>query len=141
MGLYEVKGSKSDYLQAKRSSKTFCTNQLHFKIWCVVKIFIRNVTRSKNFDSKFPQLWKSGPKSDAFKILDSKYDALYIKRSKNWLSSKIFIQYFFMKEKNTFFRHNFSKNAQKRQHWSFYGLNWRAKWVFESEFYSNICFF
>ena len=56
------------------------------------KTFFRNATRSKIFDSKNPELWKIGSKSDAFKFLDCKYDALYKKWFKNWLFSKKLIQ-------------------------------------------------
>ena len=79
----------------------------------VQNIFFRNMTRSKIFDSNFVELWKNGSKSEAFEILDSKYDPLYKKWFKNWLLSKSFII------KNNFFRNNLSKNGQKRQLWRF----------------------
>ena len=104
------------------------------------KFFFRNLTRSKIFNSKFVELWKNGSKSDAFKILDSKYDALYNKWFKNWIFWKILIQKFFIKEQNNFSRNNFSMNAQKSQLWSFYRVYWPDKTFFESQFSNKLWF-
>ena len=109
-----VKWCKIDFLEANLSSKSvFFTNQFHFEIWCVVKLFIRNVTRSKNFDSKFPQLWKSGPKSDAFKILDSKYDALYINDPKTDYLRKFLSNIFYERKKHFFSVTTFPRMRKK----------------------------
>ena len=78
------------------------------------RFFFRNLTRSKVSDSKFPELWKIGSRSDAFKFLYSKYDALYKKGFKNRIFSKNLIQNSFSL-KTFFFRNNFFKNAQKSQ--------------------------
>ena len=41
---------------------------------------------------------------------------------------------------NIFFRINFSKNAQKSQHWRLYGVYWPAKLFFESQFSKEFWF-
>ena len=105
------------------------------------KFFFRNLTRSKIFNSKLVELWKNGSKSDAFKILDSKYDALYNKRFKNWIFWKFLIQKFFIKEQNKFSRNNFSMNAQKSQLWNFHRVHWPDRTIFESEFSNKFWFY
>ena len=92
---------------------SFYTNQVHFKIWCVVKLFFRKLTQSKTFDSNFFELWKNGSKYDAFENLDSKYDALYNKFLKNWMSLKILIQIFLKKKKKLFLEYLFLECTKK----------------------------
>ena len=109
-----LKISEKCFSESKTFDKVcFCTNQFHFKIWCVVRLFFRNVTHSKISDSNFPEFWEIGSKSDAFKILDSKYYALYIKWFKKWLSSKILIQNFFM-NKNHFLPEQLFQECTKK---------------------------
>ena len=141
MALFGVKRSRSDCLKAELSSKSVFL-QINFtsKSDALQRFFFQNLTRSKFFDSKFVELWKNGSKSDAFKILDSKYDALYNKWLKNWIFWKNLIQKFFIKEQNNFSRNNFSMNAQKSQLWSFYRVNWPDKTFFESEFSNKLRF-
>ena len=105
------------------------------------KTFFRNPTRSK---ISIQNLWgceKNGSKSDAFEILDSKYDVWYNKWFKNWLFSKVLIpKKLFKGKKNNFFRNNFSENAQKKPILTFFGVIWPDKWFFESELFNNVRF-
>ena len=43
--------------------------------------------------------------------------------------------------KTTFSGTTFPRMDKKSQHWRFYGVNWPAKWIFESEFYNKVWFF
>ena len=102
------------------------------------KTFFRNVTCSKIFDSKNPELWKISSKSDALELLDCKYDALYKKGFKNWFFSKKLIQNSFSL-KTTFFGKLFQE-CTKNQLWRFKGVHWLAKRFFESAFYKRFWF-
>ena len=67
------------------------------------------------------------------------------KDSQTVFFSKILIPILFLNE-NNFFRNNFSKNAQKDQHWRLYGVYWPAKLFLVSQFskkswFSNNTFF
>ena len=142
MAFFGVKRSRSDCLKAELSSKyVFFYKSISLqnlmrckgffsKIWHVLNFSIRNLSSCE----------KNGSKSDVFKILDSKYDALYNKWFKNWIFWKILIQKFFIKEQNNFSRNNFYMNTQKSQLWSFYRVNWPDKTIFESEFSNKLWF-
>ena len=113
VGFFLGKLIQSDLSEAEFLSKSlFIQIEFTSKSDALQNFWFRNLTRSKIFDSKFPELWKNGSKSDAFEILDSRYDALYNKWFKTDYFQKFWSKKIF-KKKNNFLRNNFSKNAQK----------------------------
>ena len=100
----------------------FLCESSSLQMWSVVKLFFRNLTRSKisirncRVVKKWLWVWR------LWKI-DSKHDALYKKWFKNCFFSKTLIQNYFINKKDIF-RNNFGKKAQKTLLWRFYGEDW-----------------
>ena len=146
LGFWVIKSSKKDFLQAKHPSKSvsfYKSNSLRNLIRCKTCLFEIWLVQTYGFE--ICRVVKNGSKSDAFESFDSKHDALYKKWFKNRFFSKNLIPILFLKEQK-FFRNNFSKNAQKSQHWRLYGVYWPAKSFIESQFskkfwFSNNTFF
>ena len=109
MGLCVIKSSKKDFVQAKHPSKTvffYKPNSFRNLIRCKTCLF--EIWLVQNYGFEICRIVENGSKSDAFEVLDSKYDALY----KNDTETDFFQKKFFF-EKTTFSRTTFPRMHKK----------------------------
>ena len=108
---------------------------------------LRNLMRCKTFYSKSDTFWNF--RVQFYRILKK---WLWVWRVWNsWFKTRRVVQKMIQKLnifknfdpnffiENNSFRNKFFKNAQKSQLWRFYGVNWLAKWFFESEYSISFC--
>ena len=132
-----VNGSKSDFLQSKSVSSyksvslqnLFRCKTFFFEIIHVLNFSIRTLSSCKKMALCLTRL----------KFLIQIMLRCTKNDSKTDFFQKVWSNFFFLNE-NNFFRNNFSKSAQKSQHWRFYGVYWPAKLFFESQFSKNLDF-
>ena len=102
-------------------SKSDACSKSWFKIWNVVKTFIQNLTRWRNFDSKSEETKNFSVEF----ILSTKTFSFKIMLFRKNFTIKIMLL------RNVFFSKTcFLKLYLKRKVWAFYGVNWIMTWFF-----------